>query len=64
MEMKRRDFMKYFFVLSAIGAFAGMALDYAGERVRKLWMADKTKKYPGKIKPVGEEISREGKWNG
>ncbi len=62
--MKRRDFLKYFFILSAIGVVAGVAYDYARDRLRSAWLADKIKKYPGKIKPVGEEIGSEGKWNG
>ena len=62
--MKRRDFMKYFFILSALGVVAGAAYDYARERVRTVCLADKIKKYPGRIKPVGDEIRTEGKWNG
>jgi hypothetical protein len=64
MEMKRRDFLKYFFVLSAIGVFAKFACVYARDCVRSVWMADKIKKFPGKIKPLGDEIRTEGKWIG
>jgi len=62
--MKRREFLKYFFILSAISAVAGVAYDYARDRLRSVWLADKIKKYPGKIKSVGDEIGSEGKWNG
>ena len=62
--MKRRDFMKCFFILSALGVVAGTAYDYARERVRTVWLADKIKKYPGRIKSMGDEIKMEGKWNG
>ena len=64
MEMKRRDFMKCFFILSTIGVVAGFAYDYTRDRLRSVWLADKIKKYPGKIKSVGDEIGSEGKWNG
>jgi len=63
-EMKRRDFIKYFFILSAIGAVAGLSYDYTMDKVRSFCLADKIKKFPGRIKPLGDEIGTEGKWNG
>jgi hypothetical protein len=64
MEMKRRDFVKYFFILSAVGTLAGLSYDYTINKVRSFRLADKIKKFPGRIKPLGEEIGSEGKWNG
>ncbi|MFA6291217.1 MAG: hypothetical protein WC637_05510 [Victivallales bacterium] len=63
--MKRRDFMKYFFIftsaLIATGVFRGYAVDHGEKRDSS---DVKIKKYPGKIKLLGDEVSREGKWNG
>jgi hypothetical protein len=65
MEMKRRDFLKYFFIFTSALAVTGVFRGYNVMRDAKQDLADvKIKKYPGKIKPVGEEIGSEGKWNG
>ena len=65
--MKRREFMMKISGL-ALGAAVISGFLWAGVKAsdvcRKFLYADKIKKYPGKIKPVGEEIGSEGKWNG
>lgn len=67
MEMKRRDFLIKISGLSLGAAFIS-GLIWAGvksvDACRKFLYADKIRKYPGKIKPLGEEIGTEGKWNG
>ncbi len=65
MEMKRRDFMKYFFIFTSALAVGGVFREYAVNRGVKQVLTDvKIKKYPGRVKPMGDEVSREGKWIG
>lgn len=67
MEMKRRDFLIKISGLSLGAAFMSgfyWASVKAKDVCLKFLYADKMKKYPGKIKPVGDEIGTEGKWNG
>jgi hypothetical protein len=65
MEMKRRTFLKYFFIFTSAFAVAGVFSGHAVNRGGKQDSADvKIKKYPGRIRPMGDEVSREGKWLG
>lgn len=67
MEMKRRDFMIKISGIALGAAFiSGFSLASVKARdvCRKFLYADKIKKYPGNIKPVGDEIGTEGKWDG
>ncbi len=67
MEMKRRDFLIKISGLALGTAFISgffWASVKARDVCRKFLYADKIKKYPGRIKPVGGEIGSEGEWNG
>ncbi|GEM_PF-6355053 len=62
MEMKRRSFMK-------ISGFTVFAAAVAGLNISCLFSSDTDrknpiKKYVGRIRPMGEEISLESRWNG
>ncbi|MFA6569489.1 MAG: hypothetical protein WCS96_14860 [Victivallales bacterium] len=67
MEMKRRDFLERISGLALgavfISGFCWASVN-ARDVCRKFSYAGKIKKYPGKIKPTGDEINTEGEWNG
>ncbi len=65
--MKRRDFMIKFSGIALGAAFISgffWASVKSKDVYRRFLYADKMKKYPGRIKPMGDEIRTEGKWNG
>lgn len=66
MEVKRRDFIKISGLALGAAIMSGFFWTTMKTRdaLRKFIYADKTKKYPGKLRPMGDEIRTEGKWNG
>jgi hypothetical protein len=62
--MNRRKFLKLFAATSLSAVFLPLST-FAKTLPRKILMAIKTGKYPGKIKPINEIIIQKmGKWRG
>jgi len=63
--MNRRSFLKYFFILAGAGCAAGaVVFDFTGACAKSSLIPARIKEYKGRIRPMGDEIGAEGKWNG
>ncbi len=62
MEMNRRSFIKYILVFSAASAAGWLLLKKTGSNMEPA--VGRIIKYPGRIRPEGDEIVRQGSWAG